>query len=311
MFTIALSNVILTLLYAIPGFALSKSGKANASHLSTLSAVLVYICSPCMIVSSFLKMDYDAAILKSMGLFFIVTLLLQTAFMAILWLIFRKNYSQSKYRVLTIGSVLGNVGFFGLPMVRALLPNNPEAMCYSSIYVVSMNILVFTIGVFCLTGDKRFMSVKNTVINPSSISAAVAVPLYILDAGSFLNDSGLTILTDAIELMGRMTTPLCMIILGIRLATVDLASLFKRPFVYLTCVCKLIIYPLFCYGAVYFLPLNMPFKASVLILSSVPCASIILNMAEIHKSETELSANSVLLSTLICFMTIPFLALLI
>jgi hypothetical protein len=58
-----------------------------------------------------------------------------------------------------------------------------------------------------------------------------------------------------------------MIILGVRLATVKFAELFKRPFVYIACVGKLIIFPLFCYLAVCFLPLDLPFKASILILS--------------------------------------------
>ena len=62
---------------------------------------------------------------------------------------------------------------------------------------------------------------------------------------------------------------------------------------------------------VYFLPLPFSFKASLLVLSSTPCASIILNMAEIHHSETELSANCDLVSTLMCFMTIPVLTLLV
>lgn len=310
MFTIALSNVLLTLVYAIPGYLLCRMGKAKDSHLPTLSAVLVYICSPCMIVSSFLKLDFSLNALKGMGLFFAFTLLLQSAFMTVIWLIFRKNYSESKYRLLTIGSVMGNVGFFGLPIIKALLPDNPEAMCYSAVYVLSMNMLVFTVGVFCLTQDKKYMSFKNALINPTTLSAAVALPLYILGAGGFFQSNGLGIIVDAVDLVGRMTTPMCMVILGIRLATVRFRTLFERPFVYLTCLCKLIIYPLFCYGAVYFLPLEFSFKASILILSSVPCASIILNMAEIHKNETELAANSVMLSTLICFMTIPLMALL-
>lgn len=311
MFTIALSNVILTLFYAIPGFALCKTKKATAKHLPTLSAVLVYICSPCMIISAFLGLDYRPEDFKRMGIFFVITLVLQSAFMLILRLIFAKSFSDSKYRMLTIGSVMGNVGFFGLPIIRAMLPESPEAACYSAVYVLSMNMLVFTAGVFCLTGDKKFMSVKNAFINPSSLAAVAAIPLYISGAGRFLCESGLEIAVNAVDLVGKMTTPLCMIILGIRLAEVDFKSLFMRPFVYLTCACKLLVYPLFCYGAVYFLPLDAAFKASVLILSSVPCASIILNLSEMHKSETELAANSVLLSTLICFITIPLLALLI
>lgn len=305
-FSVALSNVIVTLLYIIPGFLLCKAKKAAADHLSTMSAVLVYICAPCMIVNSFLQIDFSLDDLGKMALFLAVTLILQTVFMLILYLIFRKKYEDSKYRILTIGSVLGNVGFFGLPVIKAILPEYPEVMCYSAVYVVSMNVLVFTAGVFCLTNDRKFITPKTAVLNPTTLSFFVALALYIAGAGKFLPD----VLLNGVSILGSMTTPLCMVILGIRLATVPLAKLFMRPMIYVICACKLIIFPLFCYFAVYFLPLDFAFKASVLVLSAVPCASVILNLAEMHHAETELAANCVLLSTLVCFLTIPVLTLL-
>ena len=305
-FQIALSNVLLTLLYILPGFIICKMKKASAQHLSTMSAVLVYVCSPCMVVNSFLQLEFSWSGFGNMALFFAVTLVLQIAFMLILYAISRKKYDDSKYRILTIGAVFGNVGFFGLPVVKAMLPDNPEVMCYSSIFVLSMNILVFTIGVFCLTNDKKYMTLKSAILNPTTFSMLVALPLYFFGVRQYMP----TLLVDGISLLSSMTTPLCMIILGIRLATVSFKKLFMRPIIYLICACKLIVFPLFCFAAVYFLPLDFAFKASILILTSVPCASIILNMAEIHHSETELAANCVLVSTLLCFLTIPVLVLL-
>lgn len=305
-FKIAFSNVLLTLLYILPGFLLCKFKKVSAEHLSSMSAVLVYVCAPCLIVNSFLQLDFTPLGFGYMALFFVVTFVLQALFMLATFLIFRKKYEDSKYRILTIGAVLGNVGFFGLPIVKALLPDNPEVMCYSAVYVVSMNILVFTVGVFCLTKDKKFISVKSALLNPSTISLIIALPLYFFGVKRFLPD----VLLSGVSLLSGITTPLCMIILGIRLATVSFKKLFTRPIIYAVCACKLIIFPLFCYLAVYFIPLQESFKASILILSAVPCAAVILSMAEIHQSETELAANCVLLSTLLCFITIPLLVLL-
>lgn len=305
-FEIALSNVILTLLYILPGFLLCKLRKATTEHLSSMSAILVYVCAPCLIVNSFLQLDFTPIGFGYMALFFAVTFVLQALFMLATFLIFRKRYDNSKYRILTIGAVLGNVGFFGLPVVKALLPDNPEVMCYSAVYVVSMNILVFTVGVFCLTKEKKFISLKSAILNPSTISLLIALPLYFFGARKALPE----ILLSGVSLLSSITTPLCMIILGIRLAAVPFKSLFTRPIIYLTCACKLILFPLFCYFAVYFIPLEYSFKASILVLSAVPCAAVILSMAEIHQSETELAANCVLLSTLLCFITIPVLVLL-
>ena len=306
-FKIAFFNVLISLIYMIPGFILCKTKKAVANHLSTMSAILIYVCSPCMIVSSFLSLDYSLTNLLYMGLFFVVSFIVQLLFLLLVFLVFKKKFHISKYRMLTIGSVLGNCGFFGLPLIKALLPQNPEVACYSSIYVISMNLLVFTAGIYCLTQDKKYISLKAAIMNPTFFSILVAIPLYIFSASERLPD----LAKDSIGLLGKMTTPMCMFILGIRLGTMDFKRLFTNSIVYFACIGKLIVFPLFAYACVFFLPLPAPFKASILILAATPCASIILNLAEIHGKEQEMSANCILLSTILCILTIPFMALLI
>ena len=304
-FDIALSNVIVTLLYIIPGFIICKMKRAAADHLSTLSGVLVYICGPSMMMSSFMALDFSWGDFGNMGLFFVATFCLQAAFMGLLFLIFRRKFDDAQYRILTIGSVLGNVGFFGLPIVKALVPGHPEVMCYSAIYIISMNILVFTVGVFCLTKKKEYMTIGKAIFNPSMFGFAVGMALYLMRAGTFMP----TLVVNSLGLLGNMTTPLCMIILGIRLATVPFVKLFTRPVIYLICLGKLLLYPLFCLAVISLFPVPESFRAGIVILSATPCASVIFNLAEMHRSETELSANCVLLSTLLCFITIPLMTL--
>ena len=304
-FEVTFSNVLLTLLYVLPGYVVCRMGKVSPAHQSSLSGVLVYACSPCMIVSSFLSLDFSLENLALMGQFFVVTLVLQAAFMLVLYTLLRRRYEDSRYRLLTIGAVLGNCGFFGLPLVRALLPAHPEALCYSCVYVLSMNILVFTAGVYFLTQDRKYLSLRAALINPTAFGFAIGFTLFLLDGKGWMP----SLLTEGLSLMGRMTTPLCMMILGIRLATVKLKGLFTRPMVYLVCLLKLLVFPLFCYAAALLLPVPASFRASLLLLSAVPCASIIFNMAEIYHRDTELSANCVLVSTLMCLLTIPLVSL--
>ena len=307
MFSIAFINVLITLLYIVPGFLLCKGKKAVAEHLPTLSGLLVYVCSPALIISSFLKLDFSLASLLDMGAFFLVTLVLQVLFILLLTFIFLRKFENATYRIVTFASVLGNVGFFGLPIIKALFPENPEVMCYSAMYGISMNLLAFTVGVFLITKKKEYMTPKAAVLNSASFALVIGLVCYIFGVG----DKMPSVLFNSIDLLGAMTTPLCMLILGVRLATVRFCKLFLRPSVYFATLGKLVLFPLFCYGAVYFIPgLSDVFKASVMVLSATPCASMILNLAEMHHTETELSANSVLVSTLLCFITIPLLVLL-
>ena len=303
-FTIAFSNVLLTLLYIIPGFLCRKTKVAKAEHLSTLSAILVYVCSPCMVVNSFMKTERSPHMIGQIMLFFIVSLAIQTVLTFILYGVFRKKFHDVKYRMLTVSFGLGNAGFFGIPIIEALLPNRPEVACFACVYIVGMNMLTFTIGAYCLTGDKKRMTLKKAFLNPPFISLIVALILYALNVQSVTQGN---MLGNVLELLSKTTTPLCMIILGIRLASVSFKKLFTRIYVYVICACKLLIFPFVCLAIVYFLPLDPVFKAAMFILGGTPCAAVMLNIAEMYDGETELAANCVLLSTLLCVFTIPLL----
>ena len=208
--------------------------------------------------------------------------------------------------MLSIASVMGNVGFFGMPVVRALFPAAPEAAVYSCVFNTSLNILAWTVGVYTLTGEKRYISLKAAFINPSVLAVITGLILYLLKAKNWLPG----LLQDGFRTVGAMSTPLCMVILGIRLATMDLKKLFTTPLVWLISAGKLLVFPLFCWALVLPFPLDPVFKGSILILAATPCASILLGLAEIHDRGQDLAANCALLSTLLSILTIPLLSLL-
>lgn len=303
-FKTTLINVLMMIFYLLIGYVLAKCDKACDKHARTISSLLLYVCGPAMVISAFLSLEYNQNDLKQMGLFFIVTLILQIIVILILYLILRFKYADAKYRILTFGAVCGNVGFFGLPLVRAIFPNDPVVSCYSSVYVMSMNLIAFTLGVFLITQDKKFVSLKAAILNPTTLAILVALPLYI-----FKVQFPATI-TDTINLLGKMSTPLCMIVLGLRMSAMNILSIFKNKFTYLACLLKLIVFPLFCYLCVYFIPgFDDTFKACILILSAAPSGAIILSLAELHQTEQDLCASVVLLCTLLCVITIPVLSL--
>lgn len=303
-FSIVFVNVIIMLFYLTCGFALVKFRKGEASHAKTLSGLLIYVCCPAMIINSFQTMEYSAENFKKISLFFLTSLVLQLMFFALIYLFLHKKYDDAKYRILTVGALLGNVGFFGLPVVTALFPNDSAVACYSSVYVMSMNLLVFTVGVFMITGERRYVSLKSALLNPTTLSVLAALPLYLLNIHFPAAMDG------ALSLLGGMTTPLCMFVLGMRLAAGSLKKLFTRGFVYIACALKLIVFPLFAYACVFFLPFfDETFKISILVLSAAPSGAVILSLAELHECEQELTANVVLATTLLSVITMPLMLL--
>lgn len=305
-FFIALQNVGVALLYLVPGFLLRKFHKASEEHLPTLSAILIYIGTPALIVSAFMDLEFSVTDVVNMGLLFVATFILQVLFILIVFLVCRRKRTDPRVRVTAVGSVMGNVGFFGMPIMRALFPDNPEISCYVAVFMVTMNILAFTVGAFCLTGEKRFVSVKSAFFNPTLIGFVIAVPIYLFGLRTYIPSA----LAGAVTTVSSFTMPLCMFVLGIRLASKPLRTIFSKPVVYLITAAKLLIFPLFSYGIVSLFPLPYTFRAAILILFGTPCAAVLLSLAEMHRGETELAADSILVSTVCCVATIPLLTLL-
>ena len=260
-----------------------------------------------MFIGALTDLDPSAELNMNMFLFLVITFVAQVLFMLVIFLVLGSRRKSFSGRMTALASVMGNAGFFGLPIVKALFPEAPEAAAYSCIFCVSMNILAWTIGIFVLTNDRKYISLKAALWNPTVVSVAAAVILYLLKSKEWMP----SLVMKGIHTVGGISTPLCMLVLGIRLSTMKLKPLFTHPQPWVTSLSKLVVFPLFSYLLVLFLPLSAVFKASILILSATPCASIILNLSEIHQSGQETAANCTLLSTLVSVVTIPLLSLLI
>lgn len=297
------TTVAIMLVYMMIGFCLCKSGKAVVSHAKSLSAILIYILGPCMIINSFLGLEYSLENIIQIGIYFIVSLLVQVIFFGALYVVFSRKYNDSKYRILTVGAVLGNVGFLGMPVVASVFPGVPIVLVYSSINVMSMNLIVFTIGTFMITNDKKYISVKNAILNPTTIAIIISLPLFIF--GIHFPET----IESGIGLLGKMVTPICMLILGMRLSEAKLKAIFTRPFVYATCLLKLVVFPIVAFLLVHWIPwINDACKTTVVVLAMTPAGAIIQSLSELYECEQEFAANVVLLTTIISVVTIPLMA---
>ena len=118
-------TVSIMLVYMMIGFALSKSKMVVVSHAKSMSAILIYILGPAMIINSFLGLTYSKENIIRIGIYFLISLMAQIVFFVMLYLVLHRKYDDSKYRIMSIGGVLGNVGFLGMPVVASVFPNDP------------------------------------------------------------------------------------------------------------------------------------------------------------------------------------------
>lgn len=305
MFSLLFSTVSVLIIYMLIGLVLVKSGKASLNHIKSLTGLLIYVLGPAMILNSFLKLEFSWEAFAKIGIYFLLSLLVQILFFLLIFIFIGRKYSESKFRILTVGSVLGNVGFLGMHIISSIFPTEPIVLCYSSINVMTMNLIVFTIGTYLITNDRKFISIKSAVLNPTSITLIISIPLFVA------NIHFPSAILQPIELLSKMSTPVCMIILGMRLAKSSFKDLFTRGFVYATCILKLIIFPLLVFLFVKLLPMNdNVLKTTLVVLAMTPSGAIIESLAELHDCQQEFAANVVLLTTILCIITIPIMTLL-
>ena len=299
-FLIALSAVAILLLEAAPGFVFVKKKMLGEDSAAAFSKVLLYLCQPCLAVYTFSSAEFSVEKLADIGLFSLVTLLINGVMLGGAVLILRRKFADTSYRVLTLAMAFANCAFFGIPIIEALLPEAAEGLIvYTTVYATIMNILGWAIGIAIITGDARNISAKKIFINPAMIGIVIGVPLFLLSIDLP------AVLFDAVSLIGKMTTPVSMLIMGMRLATTNFKSVFTSAKAYVAVAVKTILMPLVSFAIVYFLPLPIEVKKTFFIICACPTASVVLNFSELCGKGQREAAESVLLSTILSILTLP------
>ena len=239
--------------------------------------------------------------------FGLVTMLCMTL---IMYFIFRKKRSDIRYRVAAVCCAFGNEAFLGVPIIEALLPSYSAGAAMCAIYLTAMNLIGWTVACFIITKDKKYISIKRILLNPATIGFVISLILYFLDwhiadipmAGEPLNN--------CVFIVGKMSAPLCMLALGMRLGSMGLKKVFLEPIRYIVIGVKQFAFPLIVFAIVMFLPIPSDLKKAMVILSAVPVAQIAQTFAELVNQGQEDAVANCLASTILSIITIPVISLL-
>ncbi len=303
-FLIALGAVGVLLLEAVPGFVFVKRGMLGESSATAFSRVLMYLCQPCLVVYTFSSAEFSVEKLADIGWFSLAALLINAVMMGVSALILRRRFRDTGYRIITLAMSFANCAFFGIPIIEALLPEVAESLLvYTTVYATVMNLLGWAVGIAIITGDVKQISPRKMFINPAMLGLIIAVPLFVFSVELP------TPLADAIAIIGKMTTPLSMIIMGIRLASSSLKDVFTSARAYIAVLVKGFVMPLVAFGIALIIPMPTEVKQAFFIITACPTASVVLNFSELCGAGQREAAASVLLSTAASVITLPIMVL--
>ena len=310
MFLETFLTVAIIMIYAVVGFCIIKFKLIKKESIPDFAKFLMYICQPILILYSFNKATYSSELGKTLLIAAGLIIAIFAVFLTTFFLIFRKKYKENvAYRIYTIASCFGNVGFLGVPILEAVFKNDANALAtalaISSVFLVVMNEIGWTIGSLIISQDKKYVKLTKIFLNPSIIAIYVALPLF------FLGIKVPNRLDSVVTILAKMTTPLCMVILGMRLAVTPVKVVFANYKTYIIVFVKQIIMPLVMLLFVFALPIDQTVKQALVILASAPIASVVLNFSEMVGEGQEDAASLVLCGTILCILTMPLITLLV
>jgi len=236
-------TVLSLLLLVVPCFILAKTKLIGATAEGALSAVVLYVCQPLLLVMSFQKTEYSVGILKNMLITFALAVLLHAVVITLIALITRKSNGDKKINVLKFSSVFSNCGYMGIPFLQLLYGDGAgEIIIYAGVVIAVFNVFAWTAGVILITGDKKSVSLKKALLNPNIIGIVVGVILFVtlkkpvvnlFEAGTLAANAANKIVR-SVNFFSDMVTPLSMSVIGIKLASLPLKKLFADKTAYLS-----------------------------------------------------------------------------
>jgi predicted permease len=260
-----------------------------------LTELLIHITTPFMVIAAF-QFSFSHEKLVTAGFVFLISLTIHTGSFLISKFIYWR-FPLERRKVLSLATIFTNCGFMGYPVVGSLYGS--LGIFYTSIYIVVFHLFIWTIGVGTFTGKTDLQTTKKALLNPGIIAVFIGMFLFLFSIR--LPEP----VTGAIQLIGSMTTPLSMLIIGSMLADIKPADLFRGFDLYYGAFIRLLLLPLLTGGILMALKFNAIITGVCVLAVAMPAASLLVPLAEQNGGDAAFASRLVFLTTLLSVATIP------
>ncbi|MCD8156574.1 MAG: AEC family transporter [Clostridiales bacterium] len=303
-----IATTMCKLLFAmLIGFYLFRKGILNTEVNAKISALIVQITCPCIILSSISTVSHDDPQI-------ILKLLLAGVMMYIIFPILARIFTKimrvpahlrGTYMCMFIFS---NNSFMGYPVVQALFGDS--AIFYITIFNMPFNILFFTLAMHYFHKDaaieannleKEKPRLRDFISN-GIIASVAALVIY------FANIPMPDIFYTCVGFVGDITTPLSMIIIGSSMAAASLKEIKAEKGVWPMLPIRLGLMPLIVWALMHLWTSDPTLISICTISAGMPVASLVAMGSAPYPRQNKAASIGVVVSTLCSLVTIPIMA---
>lgn len=292
-------KIIVLFIAMIMGYIAKKTKIVDGHSTKALSGILANITNPCLMIAS-LQIDRNDELLKAAGVVLTMSFIIHIAMSFISHFIFKGVKEKRNRGVYTYGLTYMNCGFMGYPIMQAMFPEH--GLFYGVIYTVAFNILAWTHGIIVVdnTGNGK-INWKKVFLNPCIIAVVLSFVMFIS------NIRLPAVVLEGVDMVGDMTFPLSMLIIGSLLADQKLSDLVKDIKLFGFSVLKLAVVPLAMLAVCLAIKniIGVTICLVCITMCAAPTAATTAVVAEVYDGNSALAAKLVGITTLFSLISMP------
>ncbi|MCR5477741.1 MAG: AEC family transporter [Lachnospiraceae bacterium] len=286
------------------GMLLHHKGVVDSLTSRKLSAIVVDVCNPALIMASILGGDITAGHTD-----LLYALCLGAVFYGVLVLtglvmprILRAEPEKRKFYNLM--SVYTNTGFLGIPVARAILP--PNAIIYVIVINVFYHLLFYTHGLAVLgkgtEGDaKEKVHPLRQIINPGIIMALLSLVVF------WFHLELPPILGNTIQYVGNSTVFLSMVLLGVSIARSRIANSLRDVRIWVFILLRMLLLPVLFVLVMHAAGSDKTAVLALCLMTAVPVGNLPMIQAEKKGMDTTVLSSAIAVTTAVSIITITVL----
>lgn len=285
-------------LLLVLGFVLFKCHIFDEYTNKKISALIVNVASPMLIISSIAGVEGSN---KSIVFLMIGAGILMYIGFIILGKIINRIFPFPKkdWPVYECMVVFANTGFMGYPVLLDVF--GQEAVFYAPLIHMAFNFFVYTYAIMCLTkgDDSEFKLNFKQLLTPGIILIFVGIFIYLFDIQLP------SVLMDTINSVGSLTAPLSMMMIGSSLAVYPIKDSFTDWRSYVFAFVRLMIVPFVTMIMCRLLHIDAYYANITIITNAMPVGSMVLMLATQYNANVKIVTRNIVVSTLLSVITIP------
>lgn len=285
-------------LLLVLGFVLFKCHIFDEYTNKKISALIVNVASPMLIISSIAGVEGSN---KSIVFLMIGAGILMYIGFIILGKIINRIFPFPKkdWPVYECMVVFANTGFMGYPVLLDVF--GQEAVFYASLIHMAFNFFVYTYAIMCLTkgDDSEFKLNFKQLLTPGIILIFVGIFIYLFDIQLP------SVFMDTINSVGSLTAPLSMMMIGSSLAVYPIKDSFTDWRSYVFAFVRLMIVPFVTMLICRLIHIDPYYANITIITNAMPVGSMVLMLATQYNANVKIVTRNIVVSTLLSVITIP------